>query len=371
MPVSERELTVPELAKQTYLRVEQRQELERSTTAVKEVLDNPAMRAEAERDGADLEAMEQQYHREIEMLERSTPPRYDAASRNKLNRLRQSLEDDMTSTMLSRDEMERGTPENVDKYFQWHYGQYGGDQKMQAYRTILQILDPANGEPNFLSISRLRAKVGQTPRRNLPAFRDGFDEIKWEEVLEDNLLKDMDPEEYQTFLELKLLDWTRPNICRELDWSTAQYEAAMERLRATRGTRRTQVEPEPELEFDEPKEEMFTPPVARSKTNFADAFAAPTTASTQEEEPKLRPYDPILDAERVAHFGWPREEIAKYGISTAEFIRKWGRQGAYFYKYSKDDSWPDNYRDEVQKLLDAYADAQESAAEAAAQPDAE
>lgn len=343
MPVSERELTIPVLAEQNYLRVEQRQELERSTSAVREVLDNPAMRAEAERDGADLESMEQQYHRELDMLERSSPPSYDNQTKNKLNRVRRHLEEEIVSTALSRDEMKHGTPENVDKYFQWHYGQYNGDQKMRAYRTILQILDPNNGEPNFLSLSRLRAKVGQTPRRNLPAFRDGFDEIKWEEVVEENLIKDMDSEEYQTFLELKLLDWARPSICKELDWSSAQYEAAMQRLRETRGIRRKQP-----VELD--TEEDVAPP--------------------EEEEAKLRPYDPILDKEVERIPGWPREELRAIGMSNADFIRQSGIRQEYFYKFSHDDSWPDNYRKTIVDLLGRLkSEASEPEADTAAEPD--
>jgi hypothetical protein len=320
MPVSERELTIPVLAEQNYLRYDQRQELERSSSAVREVLDNPAMRAEAERDGADLESMEQQYHREREMLERGTPPSYDSQTKNKLNRVRRHLEEEMVSTALSRDEMERGTPENVDKYFQWHYGQYNGDQKMRAYRTILQILDPNNGEPNFLSLSRLRAKVGQSPRRNLPAFRDNFDEIKWEEVLEEDLIRDMDNDEYQKFLELRLLDWTRPSICKELSWTAKQYEAAMERVRNSRGIRSRRVEPEPEPEA--------------------------------QPEAQLRPYDPILDKEVERVPGWPREEIKILGMTNAEFIRQSGIRQEYFYKYSHDDSWPEHYRRDILVLLD-------------------
>lgn len=304
MVVPEQSLTVAELAKQNYLRPEQRQDLERSASEIGNILSDPHLRAVA-----DEEALQTQLNRERELLESGTPPEYDTATKNKLFRLGQKLESDIQSTMLTPSEMERPTPGNIDKYMRWHYGSFNGDQKMAALRTIKQILDPCNNEPNFLSIAGLREGIDESHRVNLPVYRDNYDKIQWEEVVEDNLIRDMDPQEYQTFLELKLLDWSKAGICKELNWSTRQYEAALLKLRDAHG-----IKP------------VVDPLTSDEKTNLLGK-------------------DVIKEEEAAAKYTfmpkeWPKTHIQELGLSIMGFSKEADVPNPRFYQYAREGRWP-------------------------------
>jgi len=305
MLVSEQSLTVPELAKQTYLRPEQRQDLERSRAEIHAILSDPHLRAVA-----DEEALQKQLDRETELLERGTPPEYDTQTKNKLFRSAKVLEADIQSTMLTRDEMERPIPSNIDKYMRWHYGPYNGDQKMAALRTIKQILDPNNAEPHFLSLAGIRDGVDENHRVNLPVYRDNYEKIQWEEVVEENLIRDMDTQEYQKFLEFKVLDWSKVSICKEMSWSSKQYEAALIKLRIAHG---------------------MTPVVESTKTNepFDDAPGTPS-----------------------GHSDWPKSELKAIDVPVTTFCKEWGESTGHFYDYIRKGEWPERSRINAVKALE-------------------
>lgn len=318
MPIEDKQLTIPELAKRAFLNVQQRRELEKSTQDTRAVLDNPALLAQA----ADEEALQKQYERETAMLESGSPPEYDSHTRNKLFRLLKHIDAEAKSTMLTHTEMERGRPSDIDRYFSWHYGPQSGDQMMLARRNILLLLDRDNDEPNFLSITRLREQVDEAHRVNSPMYRMNFDEIKWEEHIEDNLIRDMDPREWQTFLELKLLEWTKPSICKELAWTTKQYEAALEKLRQSRFTAQQEQE---ELRVFQ---ELAAERAAQGVPAWLQKAIEPETQ------------------------GWPLEELKALGISQEAACKALRISQTTLHKYVKYDDWPRIFRARMVNFLE-------------------
>jgi hypothetical protein len=313
MPSPDRELTVPELAKKAYLRANQRKELEQSTTDLRERLANPAL---IELSGGDPETLEQQYQREMDMLEQGTPPRYDTQSMNRLARLRKHLEEKFTHSLPTFSQMERAIPSNIDFHTAWEKQH---QQDVLAWKTCLQILDPdeSDGSPNFLSIARLRSDtVKGDPRK----YVQNFDFIKWEETLEDELSRDLDDAAYYRFLELKIADWTKPSILKELEWTSKMYEFAMERLRGAAAT--------PTLQ---------------------DGAAVDTLS--QEEGTTATEEDAQFEVEEELDEQWPKAAIKRLGMTIRAFTDRLGLVQPRFYQYARDNSWPETWRQKVEETL--------------------
>lgn len=320
MATAERELTIPELAKRAYLTVAQRKELEKSTSETRALLNDPVQRALSE----DPEALEKQLQRETEMLELGSPPEYDTQTKNKLLRLLKHIDEEAKSTMLTNSEMERGRPSDQDRYWAWHYGPFSGDQKMLARRNILLILDRDNDEPNFLSITRLRERVDESHRVNAPLYRQNYDEIAWEDHLEEDLIRDMDDREWQTFLELKILEWSKPSICKELSWSARQYEAALKRLRDSRYLAAQEREREESLAFEKELEQI-------------EAVRGPAWMDTDEDAEPAKP--------------WPLNELEELGITQTLACSAIGASKPSFIKWAKSGKWPRIQEVRLRKFL--------------------
>ena len=219
------ELTVDSLAEKRYLRVGQRQELEQSTQDIRAALQNPDREALI-----DPGTLHKQLRDFDKMLASGTPPEYDGSSKNKVNRIRVHLEEQLQNGMLTFTEMERGRPDDVDKYHAYHKV---NTKLSLAWKNCCIILDRNNGEYNFLSISRLRT---DTVRGDPRAFKKNWDNIAWNKIIEEDLERDLGDEAYLEFLELKVVEWAKPNICKKLQWTPEMYEAAMQRLRDSKGS---------------------------------------------------------------------------------------------------------------------------------------
>lgn len=243
MPVADKELSVAELAKKTYLIPAQRQQIEESVAHLNFMIHDPETREVAV---PNTDRLVSNLRREEQMLEEGTPPEYDPLTRNKLNRLRLKLEEDIQRGMPTSDMMEKPTPNNVDLHIWWERENV---QRVAAWKAICRTLDPHNIEPNFTNIARLRPST--PPSINPRKYWQNFDAVSWQEGIDQSLYQDeLDDDVYHTFLELKLLDWTKVGICKELALTPALYEAAMQRLRASKAAKRTvekSEEPPPEV----------------------------------------------------------------------------------------------------------------------------
>lgn len=231
MPSPKPELTVPELAKRSYLVPSQRRQIQESVDHLQFMMRDPETREVAvpntDRIAANLD-------KDMRMLQEGTPPEYDSLTKNKLNALRKKLEEQIQRGMPTADMMERSIPNNIDLHIWW---ERENTQRVAAWKAICRTLDPHNDEPNFTNIARLRPST--PPVGNPRKYWQGFDAISWEDQIEDTLTSELDDEVYHLFLELKLLDWTKAGICKELAFSNEMYEVAMERLRTSRAGRRT------------------------------------------------------------------------------------------------------------------------------------
>jgi hypothetical protein len=220
-----------------------------------------------------------------QMLAEGTPPEYDSITKNKLNRLRLKLEEEIQRGMPTADMMERPIPNNIDLHVWWERENV---QRVAAWKAICRTLDPHNAEPNFTNIARLRPST--PPVGNPRKYWQNFDAVSWAEGIEETLLHELDDDAYHTFLELKILDWTKASICKELALTPAMYEAAMERLRTSRMAKRTL---EVASEFEEAEEEV------------------PDTEETPKEDPSRKfPEQP-----------WILERLPNTGMNLNQFER--------------------------------------------------
>lgn len=285
--IPDHELTVESLAKKTFMRPEQRQDLQRSIDSQQERLTNPII---LELTGGDPEAVRKQVAKETEMLARGAPPKLGSAQLAKVHRLEAMLRERITHAIPTYGMMERARPTDVDHHVAWER-QHKRD--VLAWKACLQILDPNNTEPNFLSIARLRSDtVKGDPRK----YTQNFDTIKWAETIEEDLVRDMDDSVYHRFLEYKVLGWSKPSICKELHFSDKMYEAALERLR-----RSMQGKQEPEDEAD----------VTWAAEDEADDQPAAPTESEDPEEPQ-DDARPLRRSERQGTiFEGPQNRFAK------------------------------------------------------------
>jgi len=246
---------------------------------------------------------------------------------NKIRRLEQHLREKFTHSLPTISQMERPLPGNIDFHIAWERQH---QQDVLAWKTCLLILDPDNDEPNFRSIARLRSDtVKGDPRR----YSIGFDNTRWEEVVEEDLARDLDDASYYQFLELKLADWAKANICRKLDWTPKMYEFAMERL--------------------------------RNSKNLAPTEPAEPVATNEDETLE----DEYEDATSQAKPGWPKDEVRALGLTINAFCREIGIAPPQLYNFAKEDTWPDHWRTKINAALDRLKQARAPEPAMDAEPD--
>lgn len=294
------DLTVQELASKTFLKPDQRRELEQSIEHMEFMLTDRETRESGV--APDTEMLEINIRRDKRTLELGTPPDYAVTTKNKLNALRKKIEEDITHAMPSRDMMEDPTPGNIDHHIWW---ERINKKRILAWKSVCRILDPHNTEPNFTSIARLRTNT--PPKVDSRRYWHGFENVRWEEQIEENLILDLDDEAYQSFLELKLLDWSKMTICKQLSWSSAMYDAAMTRLHNSKNTRETV---EREQEITKSKEEETYREEVKSMLASAKAKVA---------EDKSKKPDP-----NAYRSEWPFPELEELGVTMYQFLHPIG-----------------------------------------------
>ncbi len=219
-----KELSVDTLASKSYLTVDQRKSLEESIASAEAMLRDPETRAAGV--APDVEMLEHQLARERQMLTVGTPPKLDTLSKNRVFQRVQALEEDFAASLPTYEQMQRARPDDIDWHTAW---ERFNQEKVRAWQQGLLMLDPDNTEPNFRSIARLR---GNTAQRTDPRkYWQGFDAIAFGKHIEEELIETLDDLAYARFLELKMRQWSKLTICKELEWSAALYDAAEERLR--------------------------------------------------------------------------------------------------------------------------------------------
>ena len=218
--------TIAELAKRSLLRPLQRQRIAQSIKTSRDLLDQQHMLQNVYGVGIDVPQVQRNLEADERTLELGTAPDYSMSVKNRLNKMRVALEQSMTHDMLTEDQMERPTAANVDSTIAW---QDAHKQHVLAWKTICRILDPNNDNPNFTNIERLRTNT--PPKGDPRRYWQGFDAVSWGEDVTEELLGAIDDSDYTRFLEMKVLEWTKFSICRELAWSDAEYKAAVERFR--------------------------------------------------------------------------------------------------------------------------------------------
>jgi hypothetical protein len=217
--------SVAELAKKTYLRPGQRREIQQSIDSAEHALRNQEQ-LRSLGVGIDADMVAKMLARDKETLARGTPSGYEGSTKNQMFRLMKHLERSITYDMPTQEDMERPTPANIDKHMAWEEGH---KPEVLAWRTIRRVLDPDNDRANFTSIETLRTNT--PPKGDPRRYWRNFDHIQWEEEIEEDLVENIDDREYLRFLEMRVLNWAKPNVLRELQWSEGQYAAALERFR--------------------------------------------------------------------------------------------------------------------------------------------
>lgn len=179
------------------------------------------------------EALEESLLRTRQLYERHNPEGapFNALEKNKLYQyMQQEVEPAIKEGNPTHEMMEEANSSNVDWWSAWHRQK---KSKILEWRKIRRVLDPRNTEPNFGNVSILRTNSlnGGDPRR----YWQGFEDIAFTERVEE-LIDTISDEQYLRCLQLKALDWSATNVCRELGWTKVTYEQAMHRLRDDLGT---------------------------------------------------------------------------------------------------------------------------------------
>jgi len=220
--------TIQELAKKTYFRPAQRDQIQRSIAQSESMLQqHETLRGY----GIDInvEEISRTLRLDQETLQNNSPDNYDGGIKNRLNRVRAALEQVIQHDMPTTDDMERPTANNVDRHIAWESNH---KQDIAAWKSTCRILDQNETGPNFTNIERLRSNT--PPKGDPRKYFKNFDNIAWEDSIDEALASSISDGEYLTFLTLLNLHWAEANVCRELEWTTPQYRAAMERFRRSK-----------------------------------------------------------------------------------------------------------------------------------------
>lgn len=335
--------TLDELRQQRFLRPTQRQEVEESITQLEDLL-----RKEGElslhhgiqinrNDVADC------LRRDRSMLEDGTPRDYTGGVKNKLYKTAQALKAEIAYDMPTIDEMERPLPANIDKHIAWERLH---KRKILAYRAIMRILDPRNDGPNFASVEAFRTNTQAKgdPRR----FSKGYDTIAWDEEQEAAHRGEITDADYLAFLERKVLGWTQMTICKDLQWTKAQFATAMQRFREVAlrsGTAGTNGVGEINEETLDETETADTPP-----SELADVV---DDVHAIEAQRHLRRQAEVL----VQHHPreWPQEELEKRRLPRNWLAAQIGMERVRLYSLMSPKTTQQWKLEEVVKVLETLA----------------
>lgn len=346
--ISERELSIEEYGKRSFLRPVQRQELERSISGIEERLAQPIL---LEMAGGDASALQKQLRKEQAMLDGGTPPKLDNAGQRRVYAKMHKCEDIILNGLPTFTMMDRGRPQDVDHHVSHENashrdndGKYTTKRAIQAWKNYRLTLDPNSIEPNFLSIASLRT---DTMRGNPGLFRKNYDHVRFREFIEESLTNELDDETYFLFCGLKALDWAEATIRLKFDWTQKMYDGAMERWRTDMGQGHLLA---PDM-GDDARHSTAEPDAVQDKLahgsggSAVELIESVTRAEHTADEPESpkaaiwrgdgpRPHPRVQIAK-----GWPRNELRDLGITNGEFCKEWGMSGPQLQKYSRTGEW--------------------------------
>lgn len=229
------DLRVEILAKESYLKPAQREELQENIRRDEAYLHGRAANGQplAMVPGIpipDIDMVRENMARDSAMLEAGTPPKLTPLQIRQHMRRLDELDTEITPGMPSIDQMQRPLGPNIDMCIAH---ERVNKVRVLARKTILSRLDPENDEPNFRSKELLR--TNDPPTVDLRQYWRNYELIKWqkEAAVEVEDLP-LDEETFLKFCQFKAADWSPKLIRRELALSDVQYEQAMTRLQTMR-----------------------------------------------------------------------------------------------------------------------------------------
>ena len=231
------DLRVEILAKESYLKPAQREELQENIRRDEAYLHGRAANGQplAMVPGIpipDIDMVRENMARDSAMLEAGTPPKLTPLQIRQHMRRLDELDTEITPGMPSIDQMQRPLGPNIDMCIAH---ERVNKVRVLARKTILSRLDPENDEPNFRSKELLR--TNDPPTVDLRQYWRNYELIKWqkEAAVEVEDLP-LDEETFLKFCQFKAADWSPKLIKRELALSEAQYAQAMTRLQGLQPT---------------------------------------------------------------------------------------------------------------------------------------
>ena len=361
MPVhaTDVEISIENFGKKSFLRPQQRSELEFSIRSTEERLTRPDI---LEMAGGDPATLEKQLVREKRMLEEGTPPDYDGPSLNKIAQKVKKCEGILTNGMPTHTMMERGRPGDImhfdahmnARHSDVHDGSFTtkrADLARKNYLIALETKSPTSLDVNFLSHGILRT---DTVRGNPEIFRKNYDLTAWREAVEEELASRIDEETYLLFTGLKALEWSDVNIRRKFDWSVSTFDIYMARWREEQMVKKNGTAPH---EYPVPDEEEME----AEKDEETETRAVPVF--TRAKKPSVVP---VMPPPKIGRWhgphtqmpvGWPREELKALGIPVLQFWKDLGEKKTNtmsFYKFAKSGLWPEERCALAKRLLGKY-----------------
>lgn len=294
--------SIQTLARQVYFSPMQRQKIERSIAHNEHLLSSPDMRG-AIHVAPDTELLTFNIDRDKAMLAAGVSPEYDHTTRNKLHALGGAIIDRIAADedFLTHDEMERPFQSNVTRLRRF---ESRNKKHILALKTIRRILDPLNDDPDFTSIAQFRKDT--MPLGNPRKYWTGFDNVQWTESVEDTLAAQIPGDVYARFLELKMLNWSRSTIMRELSMSVKIFNACQARLLQSQGQSQEQETEETETARGDDFVPEPTPPRDRTGTPEDVAARAVGVPRVPVKEDKPR--------------NWPFSELTPLGVTVDAFV---------------------------------------------------
>ena len=371
------EISIENFGTKSFLRPQQRSELEFSIRNTEERLLRPDI---LEMAGGDPATLAKQLAREKRMLEEGTPPDYDGPSLNKIAQKVKKCEDVLTNGMPTHTMMERGRPSDImhfdahmnARHSDVHDGSFTtkrADLARKNYLIALEAKSPTALDVNFLSHGILRT---DTVRGNPEIFRKNYDMTAWREAVEEELASQIDEETYLLFTGLKALEWSDVNIRRKFDWSIRTFDIYMARWRGEQAVKKNGTaareypvhDEEPVEEQEElvaQKEEGVVP--ARLQAALKHANQMTTERAQKVKKPAVQPLMPPPKIGRwhgphtQMPVGWPKEALQALGISVLQFWKDLGEKRANlstYYKFARTGLWPEERGVKAQRLLEKY-----------------
>ena len=254
------DLRVEMLAKESYLKPAQREELQENIRRDEAYLQGRAPNGQplALVPGIplpDADMVRENMARDKAMLEAGTPPKLTPLQIRQHMRRLDELDAEIRPGMPSIDQMQRPLGTNIDIAIAH---ERVNKARVLARKTILSRLDPENDEPNFRSKELLR--TNDPPTVDLRQYWRNYELIKWqkEAAVEVEELP-LDDDTFLKFCQFKAAEWSAKSIKRELALSEGQYEQAMMRLQG--------LQPTMGADADEDEESSDPAPVTKAEAN--------------------------------------------------------------------------------------------------------